>query len=205
MIEKVKSDIPAYILAGGDSIRFGENKALYIYRGMPLIMHLINSVEPLVSSLNIVSKSKSDFSDLNIPVLEDSLNIQTPLAGILRGLEDADGWGLFLACDMPFLNRDIIISLLDAIDDTSEEDISAVVASSPRGVLQPMVACYHSSGIPALKLSIENNKSVKGWLEVSRIKTVSFDDEEPFRNVNRKSELEDSTDQEIESKSHRNF
>ena len=188
MIEKVKSDIPAYILAGGDSIRFGENKALYIYRGMPLIMHLINSVEPLVSSLNIVSKSKSDFSDLNIPVLEDSLNIQTPLAGILRGLEDADGWGLFLA-----------------IDDTSEEDISAVVASSPRGVLQPMVACYHSSGIPALKLSIENNKSVKGWLEVSRIKTVSFDDEEPFRNVNRKSELEDSTDQEIESKSHRNF
>ena len=194
MIEKDRSDIPAYILSGGDRIRFGENKALSIYMGKPLIKHLINSVEPLVSSLSIISKSKSDFSDLSIPVLEDSLNIQTPLAGILRGLEDANGWGLFLACDMPFLNRDIIKSLLDTIDDTTKDDISAIVASSPRGGLQPMVACYHSSGIPALKLSIENNNSVKGWLEVSRIKTVSFDDEKPFRNVNRKSELEDSTD-----------
>ncbi len=194
MIKKNRSDIPAYILAGGDSIRFGENKALYIYKGMPLIKHLIDTLEPMVSSLNIISKSKNDFSDLNIPVLEDSLATQTPLAGILRGLEDADGWGLFLACDLPFLNTDIIKSLLDTIDDTSEDDILAIVATSPRGVLQPMVACYHSSGIPTLKLSIENNNSVKGWLEVSDIKTISFDDEKPFRNVNRKSELEDLTD-----------
>ena len=191
---KNRSDIPAYILAGGDSVRFGENKALYSYKGMPLIKHIINSVEPLVSSLNIISKSKSDFSDLNIPVLEDSRNIQTPLAGILRGLEDADGWGLFLACDLPFLNRDIIKSLLDAIDDASEEEITAIVASSRPGVLEPMAACYHSSGIPTLKVSIENNNSVKSWLEVSNIKTVPFDDEEPFRNINRKSELKNSTD-----------
>ena len=192
--DKSRSDIPAYILAGGDSVRFGENKALYIYQGMPLIKHLINTVEPLVSSLKIISKSKNDFSDLNIPVLEDSHDTQTPLAGILRGLEDADGWGLFLACDLPFLSGDIIKSLLDTIDNIPGEDISAIVASSPPGELQPMVACYHTSGIPALKVSIKNNSSVKGWLQASKIRTVSFDDEKPFRNINRKSELKDSSD-----------
>lgn len=184
------SKIPGYILAGGDSKRFGEDKAFYEYEGMTLIKRMLNLLSPLVSSTKIITKGGREYDDLGVNVLNDNLQVQTPLAGILRGLEESDGWGLFLACDLPNMNSGIISSLLNAVKDRYEkEGIVAIVATSADGELQPLVACYHKSGMASIKNSIQNNQSMKKWLSDLKIKKVSFEEEGPFININRKEDL----------------
>lgn len=183
-------NIPGYILAGGDSNRFGEDKALFEYEGIPLIRRMLNLLSPLVSSTKIITKSGREFDDLGVKVLNDNLEVQTPLAGILRGLEESDGWGLFLACDLPNMNSAVISGLLNAINDSYEkEGIVAIVAATADDELQPLVACYHRSGIGSIENSIEKNQSMKKWLSDSKIKIVTFEEEEPFININRKEDL----------------
>ena len=183
--------IPAFILAGGDSRRFGENKALYPFKGRPMIERSINLISPLSSETFIISKEEDGFTDFGVPVLRDDLNRQTPLAGILRGLRELDSWGLFLACDLPFMEAGVLKNLIDSInDDPEKEGISSVVASIDDNNLQPMVACYHKSGISSLTVAIEKNYSMKKWLSESKIKIVNFENRKPFRNINEKSDLE---------------
>lgn len=182
--------VSGYILAGGNSKRFGENKALFEFEGISLIERMLNLLSPLVSSIKIVAKNGNEFNGLGVKILNDDLDVQTPLAGILRGLEDTDGWGLFLACDLPNMKSDIISRLLSAINDSYEkEGIDAVVAASADEELQPLVACYHKSGITSIKKSIAENQSMKRWLSGLKIKIVTFEEEEPFININRKEDL----------------
>ena len=183
--------IPAFILAGGDSRRFGENKALYSFEGKPLIKHVLDLLIPLSSETFIISKDENGFAGFGVPVLRDDLKQQTPLAGILRGLKELDSWGLFLACDLLFMETGVINKLLDQLNDNPEkEGFSAIVASISGNILQPMVACYHSSGISSLNAAIEKNYSMKKWLGKSKIKIVNFENRKPFKNINEKSDLE---------------
>ena len=183
-------NIFGYILAGGDSKRFGEDKALFEYEGISLIKRMLNLLSPLVYSTKIVTKSGRGFKGLGVKILNDSLDVQTPLAGILRGLEDTSGWGMFLACDLPNMNSDIILRLLNSVNENYEiEGIRAIVAASADEELQPLVACYHNSGIASIKNSIEKNQSMKRWLRDSKIKIVTFEEKEPFININRREDL----------------
>jgi len=187
---KHNSKIPGYILAGGDSKRFGENKALFPVDGTSMIKRSVNLLSPLVSSINIVTKKNDDYKELGARILIDSLEVQTPLAGILRGLEDTDDWGLFLACDLPNMNSNIISKLLNSIGDSYEsEQINAIVAVTGEDELQPLVACYHSSGTATIISGIEENSSMKKWLNDLKIKQIKFEDGEPFLNINRKEDL----------------
>ena len=182
--------VTGYILAGGDSKRFGEDKSLFEYEGMSLIKRMLNLLSPLVFSTKIVTKSGREFNGLGVKILYDDLDVQTPLAGILRGLEDTDGWGMFLACDLPNMKPEIISRLLNSLNDSYEkEGIMAIVAASADKELQPLVACYHKAGMAAIKNSIEKNQSMKRWLSDSKIKIVTFEEEEPFININRKEDL----------------
>ena len=191
MISQTK--IPAYILAGGDSKRFGENKALFEFEGMSLIERMLKLIRPLISSVNIVTKNEMDYQNLDVNILVDDHKLQTPLAGILRGLEDTDDWGLFLACDLPNMNSDIISRLLNSLNDSYEkEGIKAIVAVTSDSELQPLVACYHKSGIVPLKVSMKKNLSMKKWLSQLNIKRLNFEEEEPFLNINRKEDLSKS-------------
>lgn len=182
--------IPAFILAGGDSRRFGENKALYPLKGISMIAYSINLVTSIIPETYIISKVEDGLTGFGVPVLKDDLAQQTPLAGILRGLKELKSWGLFLACDLPYMEAGVITELLESIDTEMEEGIIAVVASIHENILQPMVACYHKSGISSLNIAIDKNYSMKKWLSENKIKVVNFENAEPFKNINKKSDIE---------------
>ena len=182
--------IPAYILAGGDSNRFGENKALYELGGTSMIQRLIQLLSESFTIVKIIAKSEIEYSKFNVPVLKDDISKQTPLAGILRGLEDIDEWGFFLACDMPDMNTGVIEALLGSLTEIAgNSEVTAVVASTMDQELQPLVACYHSSGKESVRSAIQNNYSMKRWLEESNIKRVIFGDYLPFKNINSKNDI----------------
>lgn len=184
-------DAEAFIPAGGQSRRFGEDKALHMVEGTPLIQRPIDCLRDLFDSVRIIAKDPSVYEDLGVPVLEDLSPKQLPLVGILTGLEaSSTDWNFFLACDMPSMTADVIRRLARALlmADGNGDPMTAVVPETPSGV-QPLSAFYSKTGVESLRTAIEEEWSMKAWLEHGRVRTVHFEDDTPFENVNRKGDL----------------
>ncbi len=186
-------DIPAYILAGGSSRRFGENKALYSHQGRCVIQYPIVLLAELCQTVTIITKDLVTHRGFDIPVLADEFEHQSPLVGLWTGLNaSASDWNLFVACDLPDLTREVASRLLEA---TLKQPIDpfhpAIVPVTPIMGLQPLCACYHKSLLPRIDMSIQREESLKELLAGVESQLLNFADEGPFRNVNRKEDLHD--------------
>ncbi|MEX2409788.1 MAG: molybdenum cofactor guanylyltransferase, partial [Candidatus Paceibacterota bacterium] len=101
----MNTNITAFILAGGESRRFGENKALFQYKKKPLIAHVIDKISGSFKNLVIIGKNDAIYRKFGYTVIEDLLPYQNPLVGIYTGLMYSNtDWNFFIACDMPFFN-----------------------------------------------------------------------------------------------------
>jgi molybdopterin-guanine dinucleotide biosynthesis protein A len=97
------------VLAGGKSERMGQNKALIQFRGKPLIQHALERISPLCSEVYIVANDPTLYAEFHAPVLQDIIPGQGSLGGIYTGLvRSRDQFVLAVACDMPFLNPDLL-------------------------------------------------------------------------------------------------
>lgn len=184
-------DAESFIPAGGQSRRFGEDKALHRIDGTPLIQRPIDGLSRLFDSVRIIAKEPSTYEGLDVPVLEDCSPKQLPLVGILTGLEaSGTDWNFFLACDMPSMTADVIRRLARSLRmaDGNGDPVTAVVPVTPSG-RQPLSAFYSTNGLDSLQTAIEEEWSMKAWLEHVRVRTVHFEDDTPFENVNRKADL----------------
>ncbi|MCF8127757.1 MAG: molybdenum cofactor guanylyltransferase [Deltaproteobacteria bacterium] len=101
--------VSGIILAGGKSSRYGKNKALVEIDGVPLIERVMRVMEPIFSTVVLITNTPKTYSFLNVPMFEDRIKGLGPLGGILTGLKViSDNAGFFVACDMPFLNSGLI-------------------------------------------------------------------------------------------------
>jgi len=62
-----------------------------------MIEHSIKLVNSIIPETYIISKVEDGLTGFGVPVLKDDLAQQTPLAGVLRGLEEMKSWGLFFS------------------------------------------------------------------------------------------------------------
>jgi molybdopterin-guanine dinucleotide biosynthesis protein A len=109
MDDRFISGVSGIILAGGKSRRYGENKALVKINGIPLIKRVLGVMETLFSSIILITNTPETYSFLNLPMFEDKIKGLGPLGGIYTGLDViSEKAGFFVACDMPFLNPDLI-------------------------------------------------------------------------------------------------
>jgi molybdopterin-guanine dinucleotide biosynthesis protein A len=134
----------AIILAGGFSSRFGQDKGLVRLADKPLVTHVLGAVDDIVDEKIVVVSSEvqaRDFAKVvgsDVKVFVDAEDVRSPLAGVLTGFEEAHGrYGLLLACDTPFVSRDVLGFLLELCADRS-----AVVPRWPNGYIEPLHAVY---------------------------------------------------------------
>jgi len=95
----------AYILAGGFSKRFGEDKTLFPIGGKPLILRLYGKVSKFFPTY-VVAKDTEKYRRLGIEnVIPDAFpEIQSPLVGIYTALSHSgEEWNLILSADLPLL------------------------------------------------------------------------------------------------------
>ena len=94
----------AYILAGGRSSRFGENKALVDVLGEPQIVRLARQLASDGLRVTLVAQSKTDYEGLGIHTIEDGQTNGGPLAGVLAALQHShmqgEPWCIVCSCDM---------------------------------------------------------------------------------------------------------
>ncbi len=135
---KKRSDITAFILAGGESSRMGTDKGSMLFAGKPMIMHILDTVSEVIEEILVIA-NKSEYQSYGKKVISDVIRMHGPAAGIMTGLMfTTTSKNLFISCDMPFINREI----LDKLIESSFSSTRDVMLVSTMGRLQPLCGIY---------------------------------------------------------------
>jgi molybdopterin-guanine dinucleotide biosynthesis protein A len=140
------------VLSGGKSSRFGANKGLFEFEGVPLVKRVIDSLAPLSDSI-VVSVAPGQSSEYRkilrkpVRIVEDSEAYQGPLFGLKDAIKYVlDDVILLSACDMPFVQTDLYSQMLDKLND--HDAVMPILG----GFHEPLTAVYR---LPSLKRAIK--------------------------------------------------
>lgn len=140
------TDVTGILLAGGKSRRMGEDKRFLLVGGQQLYERSLASLRSLFGKVRIVIAQDSPPLSADVPVSRDLVANCGTLGGIYTGLKEADTDYIFvIACDMPFLNSEVINRLVSLKGTT---DI--VIVRSDHG-LQPTHAVYSRRCLPVFE------------------------------------------------------
>jgi molybdopterin-guanine dinucleotide biosynthesis protein A len=168
--------VTGVILAGGKSTRYGSNKALAEVHGTKLIERVVQTMEPLFEPLLLVTNTPHEYSYLELPMVEDLIKGLGPIGGIHTGLETiSDEAGFFVACDMPYLNENLLRYMV-----TLKEDFDAVIPRVGR-MVEPLHALYTKQCLPAIRESIDS-RLYQAMRFFHKIR-VRYVDEEELRSI----------------------
>lgn len=161
----------AVLLAGGESSRFGSDKALIPFAGMTLIEYIYHQLNSNFNRVIVVG-SKADYSFLKeAEIREDIYQNSGPLAGIYTGLYFSDSrYNFVCGCDMPFLSRKYFdfIKRERALNPEAE-----IIVPQFNGYLEPLAAVYQRSLLPVIRQEIQNNNlKLKSFYQQSRKKVI---------------------------------
>lgn len=184
--------VPAYVLAGGHSSRFGSNKARFEVEGLPLIRHVIGVLEPLATSVTVVAARDGQYDDLGLCSISDLQPELGPMGGLATALDHLhrahpdEPWLLLAPCDLLGLRRPWLADLL-----AQRQDEHQVVAY--RGACWETVpALYHRDVLPEVQSAVaRGNRSM--WQLVERCRPLALAPPpqwETMRKVNRPGDLE---------------
>ncbi len=145
-----KEGVSGVVLAGGQSRRLGRDKAVELLGGQPMIRRVLEQVAGLTSENIVVvaDQARGDALPLldNTRVVLDVYPGMGSLGGIFSGLAAAEnGWAMVTACDMPFLNPDLLGYLL------SLREGADVVAPVVEGRPEPTHALYSKKCLPFIE------------------------------------------------------
>ena len=145
--------VSSIILAGGKSSRLGREKHAEVIAGKSLIERVISRLQPLSTEILLVisqSQSEISFSLPEVKTLVDIYPRKGSLGGIYTGLVNSTHTNnIVVACDMPFLNPDLLGYMIDLSPDFD------IVIPRIGTELEPLHAVYSKNCIAPMKDLIE--------------------------------------------------
>jgi FdhD protein/molybdopterin-guanine dinucleotide biosynthesis protein A len=190
------SDITGVVLAGGQSTRFGRNKALVEWQGQFLIQHVINALTAVFDECFLVTSTAdtaASYAFLNLPIVSDRHKNQGPRAGIDAALHQCrTPWIFAVACDMPTLSPELI-TFLCGLAGKGADAVIPWPASGP----EPLCGLYHKNTRQEIAGQLQANKGrLKDLLEKLAVRKVIEEEMASlagfarlFANVNRETDL----------------
>ena len=135
------------LIAGGKSRRMGKDKRFLKLGGISLIDRSLQILEGLFQDIIVVlAEPMPGLSSGRHRVTYDVIKDCGSLGGLYTALMEAASPRIFaVACDMPFLNADVIRYLVDLDPDAD------IVGARLRTGLQPMHALYSKRCVPILE------------------------------------------------------
>jgi len=175
--------LAGYIMAGGASSRFGEDKALVEIGGRRMLDRMIHLMRCVTPKVKIVGP-KERYTEFGIETVADRWPGEGPLGGIITALldaaadssqatsnqqsrvtsQEAGAWCLVVSCDMPFLTEDWLRFLTQHAESSTAE----VVLPRSAGGFEPLCACWQLRAAEALRRAFERGvrKMMDGVREV---------------------------------------
>lgn len=190
--------IPAVVLAGGLARRMGGgDKPMRRIAGQTILARVIARLAPQCGPLILnANGDPARFAEFGLPVVPDDVaDFPGPLAGILAGLDWAAAhlpeaqWMLSAAGDCPFLPRDLVARLAQAVQAEAAE--LAVAASD--GQSHPVIGFWKVSLRHELRHALvrEDIRKIDRFTARYRLATVSWPvtPVDPFFNANTTEDL----------------
>jgi molybdopterin-guanine dinucleotide biosynthesis protein A len=170
-------EITGVILAGGQSSRFGSNKALALWRGKLLIQHVRDSLSSVFDDILLSTNSPDQYMFLKMPTVIDRYPNMGPLAGIHAALHHSSKpWIFVVGCDMPAITPDLI-SFLSSY---AQDEFEAVLPWLKAGP-EPLCGLYHKTALAKIEMQLANRKpQLKELIEKLSVRKVA---EEELRTV----------------------
>jgi molybdopterin-guanine dinucleotide biosynthesis protein A len=191
--ESISSNLPpikALVLAGGKSLRMGEDKSNIIYHKKPQQIHIAELCNQL--GLTTFISKQIDYQEDSIdgfPVIKDRMEGMGPFGAIMSAMmQDPEAAWLVLACDLPYLNTSSIIKLI------SERNVSKYATAyqvETKDFPEPLITIYEPRSyrrfLSFLSIGYACPRKV---LINSDIHTIPINDETIASNVNTPEEKE---------------
>ena len=182
------ADVFAAVLAGGESRRFGSDKAMADLGGMPMAVRVGERLRAQSERLAVVGHDAvAEALDVVALCDDPALIARGPLRGVLAALEWAEStgarWLLTAPCDVPLLPGDLAGRLIAAAETQSARVVCARTATG----LHPLCAVWSPELAATLRASLagEHHPSAQRFADA----TVMFDDEGAFANINTSAEF----------------
>ncbi|MEG1823433.1 MAG: molybdenum cofactor guanylyltransferase [Cloacibacillus sp.] len=178
-------NVSAIILAGGKSSRFGSDKSLLKVDDKLLIERSIETWGDLFAEVVIVSDTGNKFLIPGVTETKDIYTERGPLGGVHAGLTVSScKWSFVAACDMPSINRNLILKLFEA---TSEN--VKIILPHHDGVIEPLCALYHADCLSCAEkmLSADSNCILDMY---DMLPTIYLKSENCFFNINYQEDAE---------------
>ena len=162
----------AIVLAGGFSIRFGEDKGVLELAGKPMLRHVVDAVKDNVDEVIVVTSSQERVEQYaalvpgNVRFAVDQSELKGPLIGALTGFSVAKGeYSLLLPFDTPFVSAEVVSLLFELCVGRS-----AAIPRWPNGQIEPLHAVYKTAiAEEAARAAVaEGRLDMRGMIEKMR-------------------------------------
>lgn len=160
--ESLKS-LTGVILAGGQSRRFGEDKARVTVQpgNQPLLVKLVSLLDSFALHPIVIADKEDKYDDLGISCVVDFIPNKGPLGGIYTALRMARSDKiLVLTCDMPCVDTGLLKKML-TMNKTVDNEIVFVI----NGERQPFPGVYTQGEMFRIKNFLDSERlEVKNFL-----------------------------------------
>jgi len=179
--------VTALILAGGQSSRMGEDKALVKWQNRPLLQIVCDVATSCCAEAYILTPWPDRYRAIapsSCHFLPESQPHQGPLVALTQGISQLPpcDWVWLLACDLPRLDRKIIQNWLNSLADIPNSTLAVVpyhdgyfepLCGFYRGAIAPFLQEFQQTGgrsfqkflqtIPTHQLTLNNQEVLTLW------------------------------------------
>ena len=160
------------VQAGGQSSRMGEDKALKIFLGQPLIQRVIERLSSIADEMIVTTNRPADYDFLNLRLVADLKPGRGALGGLYTAIASAASpLVAVVACDMPFVSK----SFFEAASRLMvEEEADVVIAKTDQGY-EPFHTLYRrETCLPAIESAINAGLwKVIAWLPQVKVHVLT--------------------------------
>jgi molybdenum cofactor guanylyltransferase len=201
-----RAGLSALILAGGQSTRMGQDKALVKVQGIPMLLQVCSVAQEVlsengppgppmlggeasfasVSPVYIVTAWPERYQSLTPKGCHfiQEIDPQGPLNGFAQGLAYIETeWVLLLACDLPKIKASPLRSWAETLKDLPPS-VMALVSHQNKG-WEPLCAFYRRASLDPLQQFLnQGGRSFQAWLSQLSVQELALTDEEMLFNCN---------------------
>ncbi|MBD2197132.1 MULTISPECIES: molybdenum cofactor guanylyltransferase [Calothrix] len=191
------NQLTAIVLAGGQSSRMGEDKALIPIQGIPMLQRVCSIAQACADTVYVVTPWPERYQHLLLPgcqfipetPISPSSSSHGPLVGFSQGLAQVQtDWVLLLACDLPNLKVEVLQEWIARLD-TVGDDAIAALAHHAKG-WEPLCGFYRRRCLPQLLEFInQGGRSFQQWLKQHSVQVLPVLEPEMLFNCNTPEDL----------------
>lgn len=183
------------VLAGGKSSRLGQDKTAVVHQGQTLLQRSAALLGRHCDQVYISCRNPQTVPPDLTPLVDQTERIG-PAGGIITALRSLGGPIFALACDLPFMQDRLILSLLAARRSKPAHCVMTTWQQPESDFIEALVAIYEAESLPFLEAGVASGLfKLSRLVPADRRHCIIYDqaDQRCFFNVNYPQDLQTLT------------